>query len=560
MRLPLKILSIFLLVISASALAESGELRGRIVDSSGKPIACRIYIESTAGKFFLAEGTDGARHEHYNKDRGGSIEVHTALNKGSFKATLPEGRYIVTAERGKEYFSTASEVVVGTTPTDVTLTLKRWVNMAQQGWFSGDTHVHLPLKTLPTFVEAEDLNLAFPMTGWVRNAYDSPAGTYADENNRIETDLIRIDDTHLIYPLNTEWEIFTVDRKRHTLGAIFAIGHKKPFTMGAPLVKPIAEEARRQGALLELDKHNWPWSMMLMPVANVDLFELTNNHVWRTNFMFKSWYPEYTAPYMNVPKDKEGNFASERAWLEFGFRNYYTLLNCGFKMRPTGGTASGVHPVPAGFGRVYVECPDGFSYDHWLAGLDAGRSFVTTGPMLSLTANGKPAGSTLKFGNSIPRAIQLEGQVQSEHPIDTIEVIVNGRVSRWWRPGHTTRTQSGAYAAKIALEQPLSTSSWIVVRVFSKLPNGRSRFAHGSPFHVEVEGRPLLPQKVETQYLVERVEDELQRHRGVLKAEAIAEFEEALAFYRELDAKADDATPHLDIRVPGLDPVRSPVK
>jgi hypothetical protein len=560
MRIPLRLLLLVLLTTAAAAPAWSGELRGHIVDESGKLIACRVYIQSRSGEFFLAEGTDGSRHAHYNKDRGGSVEVHTAIDKGRFKATLPEGRYVVTVERGKEYFSTSKEVALGAKSLDVTLTLRRWVNMAQQGWYSGDTHVHLPLKTLPTFVVAEDLNLAFPMTGWVRNAYDSPAGTYADENNKVATDLITIDDTHFIYPLNTEWEIFTVDRKRHTLGAIFAIGHKKPFTLGAPLVKPIAEEARRQGALLELDKHNWPWSMMLMPIANVDLFELTNNHVWRTNFMFKTWYPEYTAPYMNIPKDEDGNFASERAWLEFGFRNYYTLLNCGFKMRPTGGTASGVHPVPVGFGRVYVECPDGFSYDNWLKNLNAGRSFVTTGPMLKLKANRKPAGTGFNFDESIPRSIHLEGQVQSEHPIDTIEILVNGRVARWWRPDQTHRAKSGAYGASIDTEQLLSTSGWIAVRVFSKLPNGRSRFAHSSPIHVEIKGRPLQPQKVETQYLIKRVEDELKRHRGVLNAEAIAEFEEALAFYRDLDAKSDDETPKLDIRVPGLNPVRSPVK
>ena len=45
---------------------------------------------------------------------------------------------------------------------------------------------------------------------------------------------------------------------------------------------------------------------------------------------------------------------NERGWLDFTFQNYYLLLNCGFRLRPTGGTASGVHPVPLGFGRVYV--------------------------------------------------------------------------------------------------------------------------------------------------------------------------------------------------------------
>lgn len=558
MLLLVRIVCVIILVMSLHRTGFAGELRGRVLDETGKPVACRVYIESSTGEFFLAEGMNGSRQAHYNRKRGDSVEVHTALDQGSFRASLPAGRYVVTVERGKEYFSTTSEVVVGAEPVDVEITLKRWIHMAQRGWYSGDTHLHLPLKDLDVFTLAEDVNVAFPLTGWVRNAYDSPLSTYA-QDGKIATELITVDSHHLIYPLNTEWEIFTVDRRRHTLGALFAIGHRKPFTLGAPLVKPIAEEARRQGALLELDKHNWPWSMMLMPVANVDLFELTNNHVWRTGFRFRDWYPEYTAPYMNVPKDRDGNFASERAWLEFGFRNYYTLLNCGFRMRPTGGTASGVHPVPAGFGRVYVECPGGFSYEKWMQGLDAGRSFVTTGPMLALQAADQPMGSTLTFDGTIPRNVRLKGRVVSEHPIDIIEIIVNGRVARWWRVDSSIREPNGSFAASIDLEQPLSTSGWIVVRVFSKLPNGRSRFAHSSPIHVDIEGRPLRPSRVETQYLMKRVEDELKRHRGVLNAEAMAEFEEALAFYKELDRTADD-TPHLDIRVPGLEATRSPVK
>ena len=82
--------------------------------------------------------------------------------------------------------------------------------------------------------------------------------------------------------------------------------------------------------------------------------------------------------------------------IDFTLGMYYTLLNCGFRLRPTAGTASGVHPVPLGFGRVYVHLPDGFSYEAWMAGLDAGRSFVTTGPMLVVTANGRPVGASAR--------------------------------------------------------------------------------------------------------------------------------------------------------------------
>lgn len=70
---------------------------------------------------------------------------------------------------------------------------------------------------------------------------------------------------------------------------------------------------------------------------------------------------------------------TESGWIDYGFQNYYALLNCGFRLRPTAGTASGVHPVPLGFGRVYVNLPDGFSYDSWMESLGAGRTFGNPG-------------------------------------------------------------------------------------------------------------------------------------------------------------------------------------
>src|SRR5262245_56617889 len=86
---------------------------------------------------------------------------------------------------------------------------------------------------------------------------------------------------------------------------------------------------------------------------------------------------------MQVERDEQG--WTERGWIDFGFRNYYALLNCGFRLRPTAGTASGVHPVPLGFGRVYVRLDGPLEARAWLRRLNAGRSFVTIGPMLLVT-------------------------------------------------------------------------------------------------------------------------------------------------------------------------------
>ena len=118
----------------------------------------------------------------------------------------------------------------------------------------------------------------------------------------------------MFYPRNTEYEIFRVGKKAHTLGALFILNHKTIFEEGLPPVRPIVKKAREEGALLELDKHNWPWSMMLAPVFNVDLYELANNHMWETEFAYR----DFGAPppdYMKIPR--EGQAYDESGWISY---------------------------------------------------------------------------------------------------------------------------------------------------------------------------------------------------------------------------------------------------
>jgi hypothetical protein len=289
--------------------------------------------------------------------------------------------------------------------------------------------------------------------------------------------------------------------------------------MTAPPVKPIAAEARRQGALLDLDKHNWPWSMMIVQQMGVGLFELTNNHIWRTRFMFSNWYPDYAADYMGI--EKKGGHFTERGWIDFGFQSYYALLNCGFDIKPTAGTASGVHPVPLGFGRVYVKIDGEFSYQRWIDGLAAGRSFVTTGPMLKV--------ETKRDGNKV----EVSGELEAGGSLGGIEIVVNGEVGATIE-SQPELTEAGSYRVRFEHELELSGSSWVAVRAFEARPDRRPRFAHSAPVHFEVEGEPLRPRKVEVEHLIKRVADEIARHEGVLNEGALEEYRAALAHYRSL--------------------------
>lgn len=515
--------------------AAGAALRGEVLDSqTDKPLPCRIYIQGADGTWHFAKADSPAGSAvEYRKQKEfnpACVEMHTTLSAHPFVASLPSGTYTIVVERGKEYFPDSRVVKVDGENQRVTIRLRRWINMEERGWYSGDTHVHRPLSELPNLLLAEDLNVAFPLTSWVRDAFVAPAKGPANADRDAAAEVIQVDQTHVIYPRNTEYEIFRVGKKDHTLGAFFVLGHKTLFEEGAPPVRSIARRARQEGALLELDKHNWPWSMMLVPILGVDLYELSNNHLWRCEFGYRG-YGDAAPAYMRVERDEKG--WTERGWVDYGFLNYYALLNCGFHLRPTAGTAGGVHPVPLGFGRVYVHQENGFSYDAWVRGLNEGRSFVTTGPMLLIEVNGRHPGSVFKAPDATPRAYRVSGLARSAVRLAGIEIVINGEVARTVAAGNR-KTPDDAYESAIDEELKPDESSWVAVRCFEDRPDKRVRFAHTAPFYIEVPQRPVRPRKVEIEFLIGRMEGELARNAKVLPEAALEEYREALRMYQEI--------------------------
>jgi hypothetical protein len=189
-------------------------------------------------------------------------------------------------------------------------------------------------------------------------------------------------------------------------------------------------------------------------------------------------------------------------------------------MVPSGGTASGVHPVPLGFGRVYVQIEGDFGYEKWIEGLAAGRSFVTTGPIV--TAEVRRAGDD---------SATVSGHYEALDPPEAIEVVVNGKVAKRFTPPGETMPRGGVRAG-FSAPVPIEATSWIAVRAFEKRPDGRPRFAHTAPVWIEVPAKPLRPDRADVAYLVQRVEDELRRHEGVLPEEALREYRDAATAFR----------------------------
>ena len=534
------------LVLKLSPSGQAALLTASITDAdSGVALPARVYIIDSSGRnhFVQSSSPEGTALTYREAwvPMSESQDQHTTISAHPFEVDLVAGTYSIEIVRGKEYFPFCRTLEVGSDAINLNIRLRRWIDLGSRHWYSGETHVHRRHFELPNVMLAEDLNIAFPVTFWTTAAYEaphkrpstlrhppSPFGPRIDHG----TAPIVIDAEHVVIPRNTEYEIFSIGEKRHTLGAVFVLNHKTRFSEGMPPVKKIARLAHQEGALLDLDKHSWPWAFMLAPVAGIDLFELGNNSVWRTKFGFtRSGKP---ASYMGIPT--ANGHMTEAAWLDYGFQSYYALLNCGLKLTPSAGTASGVHPVPLGFSRVYVHCEDGFSADSWLAGLKHGRSFVTNGPMLFATVNGRHPSSLPEEALQGPQVVTVTASIHSANPVRAIEVILNGDIIENRHPINQ-QVEDGSYMTTLRVEKHIKTSSWIAVRCFTSLPDKRVRFAHSAPFYISIPGKPIKPKAAEKAFLIERMRAEIERNKDLISTAALAEFEEALEFYASLESR-----------------------
>jgi hypothetical protein len=153
-----------------------------------------------------------------------------------------------------------------------------------------------------------------------------------------------------------------------------------------------------------------------------------------------------------------------------------------------------------------------------MKGLNEGRSFVTTGPMLFVTYSKKQDLLTIV--------------AESATPLSSVEVIINGEVAASARP-ENLETPAKGYASTVLAKPGVDESSWVAVRCFEDRPDKRRRYAHSAPIYIDVAGKPLRPRRADVEFLLKRVEDEIARNKEILTPESLAEYQEAAEFYRK---------------------------
>ena len=137
----------------------TGTLRLRIVERRAgqvAPVPARVHLADAAGKPVLAPGLPAWR-DHFNCE-------------GDVRLDLPPGRYNYTVERGPEYRRTSGSFTLSAGEVrEQEVVLRRLIDLASLGWYSGETHVHRSPDELPLLLRSEDLHVAPVLTVWNQN-------------------------------------------------------------------------------------------------------------------------------------------------------------------------------------------------------------------------------------------------------------------------------------------------------------------------------------------------------------------------------------------------------
>jgi hypothetical protein len=108
--------------------------------------------------------------------------------------------------------------------------------------------------------------------------------------------------------------------------------------------------------------------------------------------------------------------------------------------------------------KVAVDSPERTA--RWLAGLRAGRTMATNGPLVGLTVQGQPPGASIAVSAG-GTEVHYAGFMRSEVPVDHLEIILNGNVVRTI---HLTRKRTSAdFNGKLNVKG----NGWVLVRAWN---------------------------------------------------------------------------------------------
>ena len=322
----------------------------------------------------------------------------------------------IEAVKGFEYLPDQADVEIKPDEvTFVTLKLKPMTDMSALGWYSGSTHMHMNYG------------------GNLHNTLENLMLMSAAEDQDVVNELVANKDNRIL-----DYQYLRAGRRRASDLQARSAGHRRtgvpaavlrPRDPAGPadhLLSPCYDRLRRH-------RHREP---------------LSEQHGHAPQGESAGCDHRLCAPFGGDNDPLQSDLGQAKGFIvdaalkttdgiEWSFSGrapffpWYAVLNNGLRVTGTGGedSMSDLHISKlVGSSRTYVYTGSkGLDARAWMDGLRDGRAFMSTGPLVGLTINGRMPGDEMP----LPAAggtIEIAGWVKSIAPLDKIMLIANGEV------------------------------------------------------------------------------------------------------------------------------------
>jgi hypothetical protein len=399
---------------------------------------------------------------------------------GAFTSQLRPGEYHLSVMKGYEYLEQEHSIVLEPGEEVArSLSLERWIDMPERGWYSADDHIHLrrsprenPL--ILKWVAAEDIHVGallqmgdfwttyFAQYAWGKDGvyqledYMLTSGQEEPRTHEIGHTISLAADDFVRYQ-GDYYHYDQVFDRVHELGGVSGYAHQGVSFYGY------------RGLTLDVLREK------------VDFLELL----------------QFCVP--------DGPLHLE---------HYYHFLDLGFELTALAGSDfpwCGRGPgwnSRIGDARFYTYLGNDFSFESWRRALKAGHTFVSSGPALELTVNGRIPGDRLDVPPGSTLQIRARAFGHSEQvPLSKLEVVAHGEVIAMATPAEVNQSDA-RLEIELEIEVATDRGMWIAAHAEA----GPTQAAHTTPVYVSVDGSGFHNPETALGYLDlnERYLDELE--------------------------------------------------
>jgi hypothetical protein len=389
------------------------EVKLEVIDHDGKPTMGQFVIRDAQNRVYPSRlrrlAPDLFFHDQVYRNHGESV-------------TLPPGKYNVTYTRGPEYRIDRREITVpdrtqsaDKTPHTEAFRLRRWIKLADYGWFSGDHHVHaagckhyeVPTQgvtpaDMMRHILGEDLNVGCVLTWgpcWYhqKQFFSGEVDQLSSKDYLMRYDvevsgfpsqhaghlcLLRLKEDDYTYPQEVEFDwAFGGERGRFKGRKTELIGEWPTWDL------PILKWGKEQGGVVGFSHSGWG---LKVNATSLPTYEMPPfDGIGANEFIVDTVHGVcHFISAVDTPSVWELNI-------------WYHTLNCGFTTRISGETDFPcIYGERVGLGRGYVKLnkDEPLTYDNWVYGIRDGRSYCCDGlsHLFDFTVNGLGVGEVAK--------------------------------------------------------------------------------------------------------------------------------------------------------------------